>query len=201
VENPESQEVEEATSCSVQAGGGRILGSISNLKHRAVLMVMYFGGLRLSETVNLRPDDIDGDRMRIRVRGKGRKERDTILAQSALSVLRLYFSAYRPHVWLFDGAKGGQHLHPRSVQKAFIRDRDAAGITKRATTHTLRHSFATHLLEAGVARGLSLTGQSAFSTLSRQVPRQAQVSGKTGGLSMRLASTTMRKLYTKEWTV
>ena len=128
----------------------RILGCVSNLKHRAVLMVMYSGGLRVSETVNLRPEDIDSDRMRIRVRGKGRNERDTILAQSALSVLRLYFSAYRPHGWLFEGAKDGQHLHPRSVQKVFIRGRDAAGITKPATSHTLRHSFATHLLEAGV---------------------------------------------------
>lgn len=121
-----------------------------NLKHRTSLMVMYSGGLRISEVANLKPVDIDSDRMRIRVLGKGGDERDTLLARSALEILRRYCSQYRPRTWLFEGQTPDRPLHTRSLQKVFGRARERAEITKPATAHTLRHSFATHLLESGV---------------------------------------------------
>ena len=128
----------------------RLFAVTANLKHRTLLMVTYSGGLRISEVVNLKPVDIDSDRMRIRVRGKGGDERDTLLAQSALEILRRYYSQYRPRTWLFEGQIPDRPLHTRSLQKVFERARGSADITKPATAHTLRHSFATHLLESGV---------------------------------------------------
>ncbi len=128
-----------------------LLESITNLKHKALLALIYAGGLRGSEAVRLRPEDIESDRMLIRVRGgKGRKDRYTLLSEYALSLLRDYWRLYRPKGWLFPGASEGKHLSERTVQKAFERAKKKAGITKPATLHSLRHSFATHLLESGV---------------------------------------------------
>jgi len=128
----------------------RLFAATANLKHRTILMVTYSGGLRIGEVVNLTPEDIDSDRMCIRVRGKGDRERDTLLAQSALDILRRYYSEYRPRTWLFEGQDRNRPLNARSLQKVFAQARENAEITKPATAHTLRHSFATHLLEAGV---------------------------------------------------
>ena len=128
----------------------RLLDSLRNPKHRVILALVYAGGLRVGEVVRLKVGDIDSDRMLIRVRqGKGRKDRYTLLPRSILEDLRSYWKAYRPSTWLFPGARDGRHLTERSVQKVFSRAVAAAGIRKRVTVHTLRHSFATHLLEGG----------------------------------------------------
>lgn len=122
-----------------------------NIKHRAVLMTMYSGGLRVREATHLRVTDIDSDRMQIRVdQGKGQKDRYTLLAQRTLAMLRDYCRNDRPTEWLFPGQPPSQPLSERSVQKVCTRSLKAAGVTKMASAHTLRHSFATHLLEAGV---------------------------------------------------
>lgn len=128
----------------------RLLRTPRNLKHRALLMLVYSSGLRVSELVRLRPGDVDVDRGLVRVRrGKGRKDRYTLLAQRAVEALRLYGDAYPDDRWLFPGGREGRHLTARSVQKIVARAADQAGIEKHVTPHTLRHSFATHLLEGG----------------------------------------------------
>ena len=128
----------------------KVLESVLNVKHQAILYLTYSGGLRVGEVVQLRPEDIDSSRMLIHVRqGKGRKDRYTVLSESALQVLRCYAKRYRVGKWLFPGEVQENHLTERSVQKIFEKARDAAGIKKEVSVHSLRHSFATHLLEAG----------------------------------------------------
>ncbi len=130
----------------------RLFEVTENLKHKALLMTFYSSGLRLSEGCHLQLGDIDSARVQIRVRqGKGKKDRYTLLSQVLLSTLRSYYRSYRPTCWLFYGANRDQPLHPSSFQRAFYRSRDRAGITKPVSVHTLRHSFATHLIEQGVA--------------------------------------------------
>jgi len=125
-------------------------GAIPNVKHRTVLMTMYGSGLRLSEALHLQVGDIDSERMRIRVRqGKGRKDRDTILSSSLLGHLREYWKRTHPRSILFPGSAPDRPLHPTSIQKASLLARKLARIDKRVTTHTMRHCFATHLLEQG----------------------------------------------------
>jgi len=129
----------------------RLLKVTSNLKHKALLMVTYSAGLRVGEVVRLKVSDIDSKRMQIRVTvGKGAKDRYTLLSETALVVLREYFRVAKPKDWLFPGADPAKHLSERSAQHIFGHAKSRAGITKRATFHTLRHSFATHLLEDGV---------------------------------------------------
>jgi integrase/recombinase XerD len=127
----------------------QFLGAITHLKHRAALMTAYAAGLRVSEVVNLKVTDIDSQRMVIRIQqGKGRKDRYVMLSPQLLVVLRTYWKAVRPHDWLFPG-RHGTHLGVRMVQVACQQAHQASGLAKRVTVHTLRHSFATHLLEAG----------------------------------------------------
>jgi site-specific recombinase XerD len=120
-----------------------------NIKHKAIIMVGYSAGLRVGEIVNLRLVDIDSDRMQIRIiQSKGKKDRYTVLSKRTLETLRAYFEKYNPEEWLFEGWNG-RKFSPRSVQ-AIVKDAaKVAGITKKVTVHTLRHSFATHLLEHG----------------------------------------------------
>jgi site-specific recombinase XerD len=126
-----------------------LLQTVSNIKHKCLLMLIYSGGLRLSEVVALRVEDIDADRMRIFIRGaKGRKDRYTVLSKQVLPWLRHYVSASKPVEWLFEGLLGGQYSM-QSVQNIMREAVEKAGIRKHATVHTLRHSFATHLLENG----------------------------------------------------
>lgn len=120
-----------------------------NLKHKAILMITYSSGLRLAETANLKVSDIDSSRMMVKVHGKGNKDRYSILSSVALEVLRQYWRQYRPSDWLFEGQRSGNPITSRTIQKIFEITKGRAGITKPATVHTLRHSFATHLLEAG----------------------------------------------------
>jgi integrase/recombinase XerD len=121
-----------------------------DLKHRAILMTLYSGGLRLQEVIQLRTKDIDSVGMRIHIRaGKGGKARYVMLSFTLLDTLREYFKLYRPKQWLFFGRHQDEPLNPRSVQKMIVRAAAAAGLRKRVTAHVLRHSFATHLLDRG----------------------------------------------------
>ena len=121
-----------------------------NLKHRALLMTAYGGGLRLSETLALLPSDIDSKRMMIRVdQGKGRKDRYVMLSEDLLPVLREYWKRYRPARWLFEGKKRGEPLASSTAEKVFKHAALKAGIAKHVYFHSLRHAFATHLLEDG----------------------------------------------------
>jgi site-specific recombinase XerD len=121
-----------------------------NLKHKALLMVAYSAGLRVGEAVRLKVSEIDSTRMTIRITaGKGAKDRYTLLSPIALEVLRAYFRAFKPKDWLFPGEHRKTHLAERSAQEMFKDAAKKAGIAKPATFHTLRHSFATHLLEDG----------------------------------------------------
>ena len=127
-----------------------ILSAPGNLKHRALLMTIYSAGLRVSEVVHLKVSDIDSQRMTIRVQqGKGQKDRYTLLSQRTLEVLREYWKEYRPQDWLFPGKPETEPLSVSSVQRVFGKVLLQVGIKKPASVHTLRHSFATHLLEAG----------------------------------------------------
>jgi integrase/recombinase XerD len=126
-----------------------LLDSISNLKHKCMLMTIYSGGLRLSEVVRLKVNDIDSKRMLVFIRGaKGRKDRYTILSKHLLKWLKAYYRREKPQKWLFEGVLGGQYSM-KSVQQIMSEAVKKAGIKKHATVHTLRHSFATHMLENG----------------------------------------------------
>ena len=129
----------------------QVLASIGNEKHRMLLQLIYSAGLRLNEGTHLKVNDIDSQRMTIHVQaGKGNKDRYTLLSKVALEDLRMYWKRYRPRTWLFPGRQVDQPIADTSIQKAFQRAREQAGIRKEVTVHTLRHSFATHLLEQGV---------------------------------------------------
>ncbi len=122
-----------------------------NLKHKAMLMITYSSGLRVSETARLKMTDIDSKRMTVRIKqGKG-GDRYSILSQTALEQLRQYWKKYRPTEWLFDGQKKDDHITPYTIQHVFYAAKKRARITKPASVHTLRHSFATHLIEAGTS--------------------------------------------------
>ncbi len=125
-----------------------LFGQVSNLKYLAILQLIYSSGLRISEAANLRISDIDSNSMRVHVRhGKGAKERFTKLSKTALDTLRRYWNVYRPQEILFPGQKPSIPSHPASIARVFKRAKTKAGIQKPATVHTLRHSFASHLLD------------------------------------------------------
>jgi len=128
-----------------------LLCVLTNPKHRVLLMTTYAAGLRVSEVVALCVQDIDSDRKVIRVRrGKGRKDRYTILSKRLLIELRKYWKIERPPVCLFPGRDLNKPMSRSSVQAIYRRAKKKAGITKRGGIHSLRHAFATHLLESGV---------------------------------------------------
>lgn len=129
----------------------RVLSSVGSLVPAMVVVTAYGAGLRVSEAVALRVEDVDGQRMLIHVRlGKRKKDRYVVLAGRLLRALRAYFAKVQPRgEWLFPGRAKGQHLHPTAVNQALKEAVKKAGIKKRVTAHTLRHSFATHLLELG----------------------------------------------------
>ena len=129
----------------------RLFAALTNQKHRTLLMTTYAAGLRVSEVVSLKVTDIDSQRMMIRVQqGKGRKDRYTILSQRLLKELRIYWRMYRPSEWLFSSRNPEHPLTDRTAQIIYYNAKDKAGIKKGKGIHTLRHCFATHLLEAGV---------------------------------------------------
>lgn len=127
-----------------------LLEAETNVKHRAILMALYSGGLRLQEVLQLRPKDIDSAGMRILIHnGKGGKARYVMLSFTLLDTLRIYFKRYKPRKWLFYGQSQDEPLNPRSVQRMVREAAVAAGLRKQVTPHVLRHSFATHLLDRG----------------------------------------------------
>jgi len=128
-----------------------LLSHTKNLKHRTVLATIYSAGLRLGEVVKLRIEDIHSDDMTIFVKGaKGKKDRYTILSDQLLRLLRDYYRAYKPSYWLFEGQDGGQYSK-RSVQNVLRKSVKESKVNAFATVHTLRHSFATHLLQRGTS--------------------------------------------------
>ncbi len=127
----------------------RFLSSFKNIKHKSIFTLCYSAGLRLGEILNLTIADIDSDRMQIRVsKAKGKKDRYTMLAPNVLELLREYVKVYQPKEYLFEGQKGGKYSSA-SIQNLMRKHRKLANIKKKATPHTLRHSFATHLLDSG----------------------------------------------------
>ncbi|MBW1898895.1 MAG: site-specific integrase [Deltaproteobacteria bacterium] len=126
-----------------------IFSSTNNLKHRAVFKTIYSGGLRINEATHLNVTDIDSKRMLIKVLGKGNKDRYTLLGEKALEILRIYWKVHHPSEWLFPSRIPDQPISDSTVQKAFKAALHKSGVKKKASVHTLRHSFATHLLEAG----------------------------------------------------
>lgn len=127
----------------------KLFAVVKNIKHRAVLMTAYSGGLRASELVHLKVTDIHSDRMMIRVeQGKGMKDRYTLLSKRLLEELRNYWKIKRPNIWLFPG-RSNHPMTRRMTYHIYVDAAKKAGIKRKGGIHTLRHCFATHLLEAG----------------------------------------------------
>jgi len=148
---PRSRRIKKLPVVLSQGEVREVLSKVQDLKNLAILMTIYSGGLRLGEALNLKASDIDSQRMMIRVcQGKGNKDRYTLLGRRTLNVLRLYWKRYRPKDLLFPSfIRAGNPIHSSGVQKAFREALAKTTIRKNATVHTLRHSFATHLLEEG----------------------------------------------------
>ncbi|MCK4412988.1 MAG: site-specific integrase [Candidatus Eisenbacteria sp.] len=129
---------------------GRFFRAIGNHKHRTVMMTMYAAGLRISEAVALQITDIDSQREVLRIRqGKGRKDRYVPLSPTLLEILRTYWRVRQPRPWLFPGLFAHKPIGASAIQKACSAARKRATLRKPVTTHTMRHCYATHLLEAG----------------------------------------------------
>lgn len=149
---------------------GQLLSGVMVLKYRLVLMACYSAGLRINEACRLRVQDIDSPRMLIHVHeGKGDEQRLTLLSPRLLKELRDYWRIDRPSWWLFPGTSAGEPVFPATVRRALAQSRDQQGIDRRCTPHTLRHCFATHLLEAGVdiATIQKLLGHACITTTMR----------------------------------
>ncbi|MFZ2997919.1 tyrosine-type recombinase/integrase [Sphingobium sp.] len=147
----------------------RFLEAVPSLKSRAALTTAYAAGLRVSEAVSLKIGDIDSDRMLLQVRhGKGAKDRTVMLSAQLLDILRTYWRLTRPTDWLFPG-RGERPIDVTVLHSACRSATKAAGLTKKVSVHTLRHSFATHLLESGVDIRIIqvLLGHNSLSTTAR----------------------------------
>jgi len=128
----------------------QLLTVVENLKHRTILMLIYGAGLRIGESIRLRKEDIDCHRNTIFIKaGKGKKDRYSVLSEKMKTVLTQYLEKYQPDYWLFEGQTGWQYS-TRSMQNIFRRAVKKSGVNPFSTVHTLRHSFATHLLERGM---------------------------------------------------
>jgi integrase/recombinase XerD len=160
----------------------RFLAAVPNRKHRTALMTAYAAGLRVSEVVRLKIADIDSGRMLIRVeQGKGGRDRYVMLSPQLLVVLRAYYREVRPAYWLFAGQDESRPLDASVLQWACRNARAAAKLGKPVTVHTLRHSFATHLLEVGtdIRTIQMLLGHRDLSTTARYTQVAATTIGKT----------------------
>lgn len=149
---------------------GLLLEATSRLRDRAAMEIGYSGGLRLSEVLHLELTDIDSHQMLIRIKqGKGRKDRNVMLSRVLLETLRCYWKECKPRPWLFPGQSGHRPLHETVIQRAFAEAKARARIDKDVTFHSLRHSFATHLMESGVAPRTiqALLGHRSLSTTER----------------------------------
>ena len=126
-----------------------IINSTDNIKHRLMLMTIYSAGLRASEVLVLKAEHIDGKRMLIKVTGKGGKQRYTLLSKKLLPELREYYRTYQPKMFLFPSHRKGKPLTYETIRCVYEKARQKAAVKRGVGVHTLRHSFATHLLEAG----------------------------------------------------
>lgn len=128
----------------------QLVAIITNLKHRMMISLFYGTGLRMNELVNLKLCDIDSKAFQVKVTGKGRKDRFTLLPKQLLEELRKYYLQHKPQTYLFEGQTKGKPMHPRSIQHFVQRYVSMIGLGKKDySAHTLRHSFATHLLDVG----------------------------------------------------
>ena len=154
--------------------------AVENIKHRTLLLLAYSAGLRVSEVISLKITDINSDRMQISVNhAKGKKDRVVTLSKSILPLLREYFKQYEPKIWLFEGQDGEEHYSSRSAQQIFKEAYKKLGLPPQCSFHSLRHSFATHLLESGtdISYIQKLLGHNDIKTTLRY----AQVSNKDIG--------------------
>ncbi|MCX8151393.1 MAG: tyrosine-type recombinase/integrase [Candidatus Bathyarchaeota archaeon] len=150
----------------------QLIDSTFNLKHRAILSTTYSAGLRVSEVCNLKITDIDNHNMCIHVRmSKGFKSRVTLLSKRNLLLLREYYKAYTPNTWLFPGANPQNPLSTRTAQTTFLEACQRCGIVKDVSIHSLRHSFATHLMENGanIRQIQSLMGHGNINTTAQYI--------------------------------
>ncbi len=160
----------------------QFFGCIGILKHRAVLMLCYGSGLRISEAVSLKVSDIDSKRMLVAVRqGKGGKDRYSVLSARLLLLLRQYWKIQRPKDWLFPAIRADRHIQEHTIRQVCREACQMAGITKQVTPHMLRHSFATHLLESGTdTRAIQvMLGHSRIDTTARYTRVSPQTVGQT----------------------
>lgn len=168
----------------------RFLEAVPSLKTRSALTTAYAAGLRASETASLKVADIDSSRMLIQVRhGKGSKDRTVMLSPQLLAILRTYWRLARPKEWLFPGRDEGKPIDVQVLHAACRSAAKAAGLAKRVTVHTLRHSFATHLLESGVDIRIIqvLLGHNSLSTTARYTQVATTTIAKTQSPLDRLA--------------
>lgn len=130
-----------------------LFDACDNLRDKCILMTLYGAGLRISEVAGLKVTDIDSKKMQLFIRNaKGSKDRYALLSQANLEILRIYWKAYRPKEWLFySRVNTGTHITSKAVQNIFHKYIEKANISKKVTVHSLRHSFATHLLESGIS--------------------------------------------------
>jgi integrase len=145
----------------------RIIACIINIKHRTVILTLYSAGLRISEGLNLKVPDIDSERMTLKInQGKGQKDRYVPISPRLLTELRLYWRDQRPSQYFFPGKTDDTPLNKAVIQKVCTLATAQAGIKKHVTPHTMRHSYATGMLEAGVdLMAISkLLGHSSFTT-------------------------------------
>jgi len=169
---------------------GRLFAAAANLRCRTVLMTTYAAGLRVTEVCALQVADIESapDRMCIKVRqGKGGKDRYTLLSPRLLNCLRLYWQVHRPRLWLFASSSGDGPICDKTAQRMYYAARNAAGIPRDGGIHTLRHAFATHLLEGGIdlATLQRLLGHGHISTTMRYLHlAQSHVTGTTSPLEL-----------------
>jgi site-specific recombinase XerD len=148
----------------------QFLSCVESVKHRTILAICYAAGLRISEAIRLKVADIDSQRMVIRVeQGKGQKDRYVMLSPKLLQILRNWWPVTRPKQWLFPGDQIGGHISKAAVQHACQKAHQRCGIVKPITPHSLRHCFATHLLESGTdLRTIQLLlGHRSLATTSR----------------------------------
>jgi site-specific recombinase XerD len=159
------------------------LDHVTGIKHRAILLTCYGAGLRISEAIALKPSDIDGQRMLLRVEhGKGGKDRYTMLSPCLLEILRAYFRALRPSApWLFPSWRPHKHVTAGAVQTACREAWKRSRLGKHVTPHSLRHAFATHLLEAGTDTRViqALLGHTRIDTTARYTAVSPATIGKT----------------------